>query len=240
MKFKWCPWKFFKAQTQVPSCLLSSLGWKCPLYSSYWLDYGPKLPITGPSWAMWLPPACPEHSYSLRGSQYSCCHVTLLNPLDRWAPLGLCHLPRKSQNVPLIQPIYPVGSPSFHPVVEELIPRPLWGVLGHFPLGCVVVKEDSRVKNQAAEESRLWSEGTLQLWTEANPRGRTVTFLLTTNIKERQVTQVLSCTPLPAAGLPLFLSSLTHGCEADQRLMGADVVEKPSAQNVLSVLPQRI
>lgn len=42
-----------------------------------------------------------------RGSQYSCCCVTLLNPL-RWTPFGLCCLPRKSQNVLPIQPTHPV------------------------------------------------------------------------------------------------------------------------------------
>ena len=124
--------------------------------------------------------------------------------------------------------------------MEELIPLQLGGVLGHSPLGCVVVKGDRRVKSQAVEGSGLWSEGTFSCEKRQILKVGQLHFLLTMDIKERQGTQLFSCTPLPAPGLPFFLSSLTHGVEADLRLMGADVVEKPSVQNVLSLKPPRI
>lgn len=247
MEFEWCPWRFQGPDLSPilpPIWLVLILGLEMSssvqLLAGLWTQAANHWTImshaaaTSFSWAQ-LPPW---------GSQHSCRHVTLLNPL-RWAPLGLCHLPRKSQNV---LPIQPHTQRTWTLLKLPLLPSCCGGAdpmstLGSswpFSSGMCWCQRGQQGKEQAGEESWLWSEGTLQLWTEANPRGRTVTFLLTTHIKERPVTRVFSCAPRPAAGLSLFLSSLTHRREAEQRLMGADVVEKPSAQNVSSVLLQRI
>ena len=82
----------------------------------------------------------------------------------------------------------------------EFLTPLLWGVL---------LSKRTGGEEPSVWESALWTEGTLQLWKDTYPRGRTTTFSVSHTHKERQIAQLCCHTYCSAPG-PALLFIVTH------------------------------
>lgn len=173
----------------------------------------PRCQVTEPSRAMRLLPACPEHSSCLGESKYSCCLVALLNSLD-----GL-----PSDSVVCLEKLECATRSAHHSqCTRELLKLPLLpsccggadptsirGSSWPFSSGMCCRQRGQKGKEPGSRRKWIMEWRNLQLWKEANPKGRTVTFSVNRGHKRKTSNPTFQLYS-PSSPRPAFLFVVTH------------------------------